>query len=502
MESKIIKLYEELFPKDMPLLDISKQLEAMDAHPDIEPLRKYHCNVLLYVISSGYTHYDNIKLFETDELVLDFVKNVKKLSDDRYYYWAVCYFYLGNHKKCIEYIKKDINMLQSSLDGLLITEGDIVELYIEPYKNAFDGFWEKVQNLIEPLCEKDGTHQLCKLMDEYYKCKTNDEAVDILTKYIQKYPDIICAKEYLGCTYYNLKMWNNAVAVFESIENPMIFANTTDVISFWLAWSYGKLKDYKQEEQHYRNCLKIHPTAPNALNNLGYSLYKQRRYLEAKEIFNQCLRENRDVDYAANNYVRTLVALGRNGEAHQFISSGKYKIIKALKDKVKSLDKSNARLKKRDYSYVDEETDDFAANENKIELSIKKQQFSNEKLLEDELTNRIESGVSVFGMKLKIYKRHGEYGRQYIIPCGRLDLLCEDLDGNLYVIELKKDSGYDDAYQQIVNYLEWFAASERFKDKNVYGIICLNAPTQDLVQKVHADSRIRLFEYMISYREL
>ena len=63
-------------------------------------------------------------------------------------------------------------------------------------------------------------------------------------------------------------------------------------------------------------------------------------------------------------------------------------------------------------------------------------------------------------MNLKVYKRKGEYGRQYIIPVGRLDLLCEDTVGNLYVVELKKDCGYDDAYEQTAQYLEWFEKSE------------------------------------------
>ena len=105
-------------------------------------------------------------------------------------------------------------------------------------------------------------------------------------------------------------------------------------------------------------------------------------------------------------------------------------------------------------------------------------------------------------MNLKIYKRKGEYGRQYIIPVGRLDLLCEDNVGNLYGVELKKDRGYDDAYQQTSEYLDWFEHSEKFKDRKVYGIICLNSPTQQLIDKVHADKRMRLFEYQISYTEL
>lgn len=138
----------------------------------------------------------------------------------------------------------------------------------------------------------------------------------------------------------------------------------------------------------------------------------------------------------------------------------------------------------------------------KTVLSVKGQQFSNEKLLEDELTNRIESGIPVFGKQLKVYKRKGEYGRQYIIPIGRLDLLCEDDNGELYIIELKKDGGYGDAYEQTVRYLDWFQNSSKFKNTKINGIICLNSPAPEMVNRIHEDGRMRVFEYQISYTEL
>ena len=108
----------------------------------------------------------------------------------------------------------------------------------------------------------------------------------------------------------------------------------------------------------------------------------------------------------------------------------------------------------------------------------------------------------MFGLKLRIYKRRGEYGRQFIIPVGRLDLLCEDDSGNLYIVELKKDSGYDDAYKQTAEYLDWFEKSKYGKGRKIYGIICLNSPSNELIKKVRADNRMRLFEYQISYREV
>ena len=298
-------------------------------------------------------------------------------------------------------------------------------------------------------------------------------------------------------------------------------------------------------------------------------MYKQKKYLEAKELFRQCLDAKKDLPYAANNYVRVLIALGRNADAKKFVNSKKFKIAKAIQERVKRLDNHNVRLNKKDLSVKsdtiiesDSDTADLFGitssedeikrcqqytnnrlsengakcqqplkkrqleskikhqrfsnerslegeikhsqplNERQLEATAKHLQFSKEKLLEEELTARIESGMPVFGKHLKVYKRKGEYGRQYNIPVGRLDLLCEDANGNLYVVELKKDSGYDDVYEQITQYLAWFEQSEKFKGKKVYGIICLNHPAQELLSKVHADKRIRIFEYQISYTEL
>lgn len=143
----------------------------------------------------------------------------------------------------------------------------------------------------------------------------------------------------------------------------------------------------------------------------------------------------------------------------------------------------------------------FAEPEMKPAIERKGVQFQSEKVLEDELTMRLEAGMDVFGIPLKIYRRRGEYGRQYIFPEGRLDILAEDPDGNLYIIELKKDSGYDDAYKQTAQYIDWFQ-KHKANGKKVYGIICLNAPGKSLVEAVRKDDRMKLFEYQISYSEI
>lgn len=504
MDQNVNTIQEEyncLFPPDMTWEEISAKLKTMKGRQNLDDYRKIFCNDLLYGITTGYHIYDDLKKIVKLEVVSEFIKNAALLPDKEYFFHAVSAFFCGEQRECVSQLKKLCS--DTERFGEELSEETMVDLFIEPFKNAFPGFWAQMQELLQPFCKRDGSNYLCQLMADYYTCKTNEEAVDVLTAYVQRYPNITVAKEYLACTYYNLKMWNNAIAYFESIEKPVLFELAKDQIDFMLAWAYGKVREYKKEEEHYRKVLELDPDREDALNNLGYSLYRQKRYQEAREIFERCLEEKRDLPYAANNYVRTLIALGLNRQAKQFVKESGFKVAKNIKERAQKL--QNRDIKPQKAEIVSEESDEdvnSAVEEKTIDIGGKREQFSNEKLLEDELTLRIESGLPVFGMNLKIFKRPGEYGRQYIIPIGRLDLFCEDEDGNLYIIELKKDSGYDDVYQQIMEYLKWFETSKKFRNKRVQGIICLNNPTKKLIDQVHHEPRLKLYEYRISYQEI
>ena len=296
-------------------------------------------------------------------------------------------------------------------------------------------------------------------------------------------------------------MWGNSVALFEQIETlPVLLFN--DDMYYLMAWCYGKLKETSSEIDAYLKGTELYPEAPYAMNNLGYAYYKNQQYNKALESFQKCLDNNWDLDAAVNNYVRTLLAMKRFKDAKEFVKNPPHKVNKNLLEKVANAENTNKRISanKPIVESVHEEVG--VTIESNVSIGIKKQQFTSEKILEDELMLRIESGIEVFGKQLKIYRRKGVFGRQYILSNGRRpDLLAEDSEGNLYVIELKKDSGYDDAYEQTVDYLKWFDENWKDKVKNIYGIICLNNPTQALLDKVHSNNRIRVFEYQISYTE-
>lgn len=492
-----LKYYQENFPWEMPYKEISDKINAVKNEEDAIELRKIFCDNLLFAITRGYLKYDE-ENFGKGNLIETFKQHVEKMPEDSCFFRAVYHYFNRDNRKSLQFLKLSMEKIFEDKNAET-NEFTIIECFQEPFKQGFDGFWEEICTEIRKYESEKSILEYCDLLKNFYNAKTNDEKVDELGRFIQKYPEFVSPREMLASTYQDMGMWKNTIACIENVEQAVLFYDSD--LNFMAAWAYGKCKELRKEEEYYRKCLEIHPGAINATNNLAYCLYKQKRYLEAKELLEECIEEKKDLPYSANNYTKVLIALGRNADAKKFIRNKEFKISKNLRDKVLQLDNTNTRLKKVDI--VDDLEEEFTSSKGeKIDSAVKGQQFSSEKLLEDELTARIESGMPVFGMNLKIYRRHGSYGRQFIIPVGRLDLLCEDMEGNLYIIELKKDSGYDDAYKQTAEYLDWFENNEISKDKKVYGIICLNNPTSELIAKVHKDHRMKLFEYQISYREV
>jgi len=71
-----------------------------------------------------------------------------------------------------------------------------------------------------------------------------------------------------------------------------------------------------------------------------------------------------------------------------------------------------------------------------------------------------------------------------------IELLCKN------IVLLPKDNYY---YRAVYAY---FKHDDKKCLKYIEDIICLNSPTKQLIEKVHNDKRMKLFEYQISYTEI
>ena len=506
---------EQLAPyiKDLEELGNSENLtqyieyvESKKKDKNFHALVDHCCDIFLDIIQRSFLKYD--KYFEEyrneqpdqNNPVKIFIRLTTYIdNNDDTYYKAVSEFFKGNKQKTIEYLKQEYDPAKFGNDKYSIY--DFGYSFVAPFKEAFEGFWEEVYGILSKIPTEDGVLDLCKAMPLFYNSTNASESCEALENVLTVAPNSDFVKEVLAINYYNAKMWGNAVAMLEQIDSPPVLL-FMDNMYHMMGWCYGKLKETSSEISAYEKSAEIYPEGSYTLNNLGYAYYKSKQYNKALECFKKCLENNLDLDAVVNNYARTLLAMKRFKDAKIFAKNPPHKINKSLLEKIKNSENTNKHIS-TDKPIIASELDEVDASiESNVSIGVKKQQFTSEKILEDELMLRIESGIEVFGKQLKIYRRKGIFGRQYILSNGRRpDLLAEDTDGNLYVIELKKDSGYDDAYEQTVDYLKWFDENWKDKVKNIYGIICLNNPTRELLDKVHSNNRIRVFEYQISYTE-
>ena len=511
-EDQFIKLQEEiisLFDGSENFKEIFDKCRNLISDLDDEDdwmLREFYCDFLSYFFLGGYYKYSEIRDMEeikNNPFYQEYCYQIKMLDkEDPLYnlYFLTVDLIEKKHEDIIEKItswidaKFEITVNEGgSFGGFLFTFGLVTIL-----KDGFPGMWTEIGDILKTRTVEKGLSSMCYALEKFYYSSDNEAIIYALTQVIQENENLLIAKELLGYTYYEMKLWSNALALFEQTEgcDPREVILFEDSKLFWMAWCYGKRKDYCNEEKYYRKTLDVYPEATFALNNLGYSLYKQKKYSEAKAVFEKCITDNRDADFASNNLVRTLLATGEADEARKFIKNSKIHISKEL---VRRAEKAVQKVSSEKIELTDEEN----AQINKtVNIGVKKHQFSSEKILEDELVSRMESGISVFGMPLKVYQAKGAYGRQYIIPHGRIDILAVDEKGDYYVIELKKDSGYDDAYVQTKAYVDWIQKHLAKSKHKAYGIICLNSPTKQLIEKVRNDDLIKLFEYNISYSEI
>lgn len=259
------KYYEENFPMSMSVKEVSDKIEMLGKMDRIDIIRDIFCDNLLYPIAGGFLKYEN-DYFRKSELVSIFKHHAQKLPEDFYYFKAIYYYFWKNNEKSMEYLKKAIKKKLTGNDAV-IDEITIRDWFLDPFKQGFSGFWEQIIKEISKLNYQDGILKYCELLDKFYKLKTNDEIVDELCLFIQKYPDFVGPKELLASVYLDMGMWKNVIACLETIDEPVIFV-PVDIYSM-MAWAYGKCKEYKNEEEYYRKCLELVPNLGYTKNNLA-----------------------------------------------------------------------------------------------------------------------------------------------------------------------------------------------------------------------------------------
>ena len=516
-----MELYHEVW-KIQEYNDLYKNLQAKKNHPDFYEVWFKAIGVLLDFLVQDRVYYridkDSVLNSPGCRAYVDVVSLVDESQD--FFDKAIAAFWDGDYKKAKGFLKKYINNIRrEKIEELKNEESNIEDAfcaaYLEPFKDGWKFFYKDVKQYYKSLDIEVGSYfyELCDTFGQYYQCPMEDHAtkIEILLDAFQNHMDSNLLRAFLGYEYFFIKSWSNSIAYFESVDT-----NVFDyVISYKRIWSlmgnsYYKIKNYPKELEYYKKVYDIDPDYFVGIRNLlGLAYYDNKDYDKALELFEECIsRNDYDLKNAVNNKVRTLIAMHRYKDAKAFVKNAPSKVSKywidRLSNKPNINEKSYVNNKQHTKVIHEIEMDYEPEDRNFSEVDYSTpEQFSSEKVLEDEIEARLNAGATIFGVHLRIYNKKGDlYGRQYVIPDGRIDILAVDDDNNFYVIELKKDSGYDDPYDQLVEYMNWIKKNKATGKQKVYGIICLNNPKSDLIEKVKTNSMISLFQYEVRFSKL
>ncbi len=499
----VLELYKKEFENESSLDTMFNRLKTMRGDAHFPQYCVFFCGELLDTYcGDSDMHPEEEKDFQTPvrKLYHDvFLMMDEADTPDYLYYAAVDAFFDGDKKRTKQHLTAWAPCLNEDAEYWFVIT------FFSVFKNAYPGFYEMLADILEQNGSNQDAVALCRMAQQYYQCDTAEEITKMLLPFAAQHPDLILPKELLACAYYYaLKRWRNALAWLEQVEQKTaLLYNST--VYFMMGWCYGEIRDFKNAVLYFEKAARENPNNLNAVNNAGYYCRRDRQYEKSKQFFEQAIHDGKCNKLIANNYTETLLAMGLYADARAFIETSAFPIQKRLRDKASKTDGKN-HLPKTPTAHEENDTgSESGISSDSVQAPAdcfkKTEQFSSEKLLEDELTAKIEAGQPIFGLQLRLWRRKGEYGRQYVLPTGKIiDLLCEDENGDIYIIELKKDGGYNDCYRQITeDYIAWF--EQKYKNKKVYGILCLNDPKPSLVEKVHRDPRLRLFEYRITYTE-
>lgn len=113
--------------------------------------------------------------------------------------------------------------------------------------------------------------------------------------------------------------------------------------------------------------------------------------------------------------------------------------------------------------------------------------------VERDLRKYIAFNPSVVEKGLKLISE--EYS---VEDAGRIDVLCEDSEGNLVVIELKKGPSGDEVVGQTLRYMGWLKI--KMKDRpNVRGIIVLGEPDNHVQYAVESVPNVKIKYYKVHF---
>lgn len=220
--------YEKEF-SGLPIDEFILKLESMEDDDLKAQYAIYICNDILELEIHNFVMY-NYELADKDEyikLLIDvepYLPEEDFWTDNNWKFTVLSYIIQGQYDDVEKYLKNVI-LPSYSEDFKVnpINEATWVAVWFEPFKNAYEGFWDLVGEYFESLNNVDGAI-LSKFAAQFYRELNKDgDVLELVLSFKQKYPDYIIFDEILAGLYEDRKLWRNAIRYYEFITDKSVF---------------------------------------------------------------------------------------------------------------------------------------------------------------------------------------------------------------------------------------------------------------------------------------
>lgn len=393
---------------------------------------------------------------------------------------------------------------------------------IEPFMGKRKGLF---LNSFLNKYEKHKPSQLLYLAYKSYNDKDYLNALEYLNVLIEEKNELWTPRSLLTEVYQELGNYHNALIqaklVLETLDGVfnIVKEEPEDEILKDLIWSYQidaylklsflyeKLKEYNQAANQYEYLITKGVNLPNLNGHCSY-LYNRAGNFKKTVEYAQREIENSNAEYAHWNKVEGLRKLKNKKGAIEAFS-----VLESISKKKKALNKEKSLIQKIKSSLIVKTNQEDSIQEiiphklkTKYASSFRtdKKHLEREDILENLLFLRIKSGVKTFNKSLEIFENKYYFGKQLFAgKAGILDLLLVEKRKNiLWVIELKRNHDYNDAFEQTRRYMKWVKKNIANSNQEVRGIICLFQPSELLLSQIKNEPDIELHTYEFSFKKL
>jgi len=231
---------------------------------------------------------DTATVNQKEQLIAE-LKDIKSEGDNIYKQWMVLHEYIDildkeyNLSGNVNINNIDTNINNESIDSI---DDQKASMIVEnESSNTKQVFWVADEESVATFRKGLG----------YFELLMYQNSVQYFQETVEKDPNFMMARVYLGLCYLSLGKLSEAEAELKKTillseqDSPYIALS-----NHALGCIYAQLEKYEIAQKYFEEVVRLNPNFKNIYFNLGAAYYNQRKYAEAIEVFAKGIQKNSD----------------------------------------------------------------------------------------------------------------------------------------------------------------------------------------------------------------